>query len=166
MYPANEDLLPIAQVLKSYGTQGEFIISLSPSAPEDINLKEPIFILFDGLSVPFFIKSFRPKGTRKAQVRLEDIDSLEESDEIVGQKIYLLATSVPDIEVENSSPILGYTLFNQSKQQIGMIMDVIDYSGNICIKVNDDLIPFHEDLIITLDSDQKTITLEIAEGLL
>ena len=50
-------MLQIAQVLKSNGTDGELVMSFREIAPEDINLKEPVFIVFDGLPVPFFIES-------------------------------------------------------------------------------------------------------------
>ena len=53
-----DDLQQVAQVLKSNGTDGELVMSFRDIAPEDINIKEPVFIVFDGLPVPFFIESF------------------------------------------------------------------------------------------------------------
>ena len=45
-------MLQIAQVLKSNGTDGELVLGFREIAPEDINLQEPVFIIFDGLPVP------------------------------------------------------------------------------------------------------------------
>ena len=44
-----DDLQQVAQVLKSNGTDGELVMSFRDIAPEDINIEEPVFIVFDGL---------------------------------------------------------------------------------------------------------------------
>ena len=59
----------IAQVLKSNGTDGELLISFFDIGPEDIDLQEPVFIYFDGLPVPFFIRSFRQRGNDNGRRR-------------------------------------------------------------------------------------------------
>jgi hypothetical protein len=51
-----DNLQQIAQVLKSNGTDGELVLGFREIAPEDINLNEPVFIVFDGLPVPFYIE--------------------------------------------------------------------------------------------------------------
>ena len=65
-----DDLHQVAQVLKSNGTDGELVLGFRDIAPDDINLNEPVFIVFDGLPVPFFIESFTKRGNSKALVRL------------------------------------------------------------------------------------------------
>ena len=47
-----DNLQQVAQVLKSNGTDGELVMGFREIAPEDINPKEPVFIIFDGLPVP------------------------------------------------------------------------------------------------------------------
>ena len=54
MSGAPSDFLRIARVLKSYGNEGEILVGFRELGPEDLNLKEPVFIMFDGLPVPFF----------------------------------------------------------------------------------------------------------------
>ena len=63
-----DNLQQVAQVLKSNGTDGELVMSFREIAPEDINLQEPVFIIFDGLPVPFYIESFTRRGNTKAQI--------------------------------------------------------------------------------------------------
>ena len=55
----------IASVLKSNGTEGELVMSFRDIDPEEIDLKEPVFIIFDGLPVPFYIESLKKKGNTK-----------------------------------------------------------------------------------------------------
>lgn len=162
MFPAVDDLLPIAQVLKSYGTQGEVLISFLAAMPDDIDLNEPVFLIPEGLPVPFFIEDLQFRGTSKALVKFEDIDSMKEAEEITNQKIYYPAHMCYS---EESDSLLGYTLYNQSGEKVGIITQVHDFSGNTCLEVNGTLIPLHPDLIIKHQKKGRKITINIPEGL-
>ena len=76
MSGASSDFLQIARVLKSNGTEGEVLVGFRDMDPEDLNLKEPVFIEFDGLPVPFFIESFNRRGTSRALIKLTGIKTL------------------------------------------------------------------------------------------
>ena len=95
-----DDLQQVAQVLKSNGTDGELVMGFREIAPEDINLKEPVFIVFDGLPVPFFIESFTKRGNSKALVRLTDIRSMDDVEEIAGKAVYVEENSLPELSLE------------------------------------------------------------------
>ena len=90
----------IAQVLKSNGTDGELVMGFREIAPEDINLQEPVFIIFDGLPVPFYIESFQKRGNTKALVRLTDIRSMEDVEEIAGKAVYIDDDQIPEMTLE------------------------------------------------------------------
>ena len=90
----------VAQVLKSNGTDGELVLGFREIAPEDINLQEPVFIMFDGLPVPFFLESFQKRGNTKALVRLTDICSQEDVEEIAGKAVYIEDESLAELSLE------------------------------------------------------------------
>ena len=94
------NLQQVAQVLKSNGTDGELVMGFREIAPEDINLKEPVFIVFDGLPVPFYIESFTKRGNTKALVRLTDICSMEDVEEIAGKAVYIEEDNLPEMSLE------------------------------------------------------------------
>ena len=156
-----------ALVSKSYGTTGEIIINLSPDVSQDVDLSEPVFIFFDKLPVPFFIESLSRRGKNKALVKLDGIDTLDEAEELCGMSIYFHGQKE---DHSGQDDLIGYNLFDQKDKTIGKIIDISDFSGNICLIVRhceeDIYIPLHEDLIIAIDKKKKTITLEIAEGLI
>ena len=107
-----DDLQQVAQVLKSNGTDGELVMGFREIAPEDINLKEPVFIVFDGLPVPFFIESFTKRGNSKALVRLTDICSMEDVEEIAGKAVYVEENSLPELSLEEDgyAALVGWTV--------------------------------------------------------
>ncbi len=170
MYPATDNLLPMAQVLKSYGTEGEIIANFRSEVLEDINIKEPIFLIFDGLSVPFFINSIEAKGSKRAKIKFEDIDSLDEAEEIVGRTLFI-EDKKKSVKAKVDSTLyiedlIGYELYGQEDNHIGTIKNVFDFSGNICLSIeNDKLVPFHEEIVIKIEKKKKKITLAIDEAI-
>ena len=156
----------IAQVLKSNGTEGELLISFFDVAPEDIDLQEPVFIVCDGLPVPFYFESFTRRGTNRALVRLTGVHSLQDADELSGAA--LLADY---FEEEEEEDLTGWKVLSAADgAPIGTIADYEDIPGNLCVYVDTPggqvLLPLHQDLVSALDRDRREITLVIPEGLL
>ena len=180
----------VAQVLKSNGTDGELVMSFREIAPEDINLSEPVFIIFDGLPVPFFIESFAKRGNSKALVHLTDICSQEDVDEIAGKAVYVDDSQIPEMSLEEDgfAALVGWVLLTPeipdqvgddkkslpaltgNLYEVGEIIDFIDIPNNPCIEVETEngavMIPLHEDLILSVDSEYQEIIMQIPAGLL
>ena len=123
-----DNLQQIAQVLKSNGTDGELVMGFREIAPEDISLNEPVFIVFDGLPVPFFIESFSKRGNSKALVRLTDIRSMEDAEELAGKAVYVEEESLPEMTLEDDgyAALIGWLLLTpEIPDQVGNDEDVI-----------------------------------------
>ena len=161
-------MLPIAKILKSDGTDGGLLISeRGVDFFSDIDRKEPVFIEFDGLPVPFFIEDIRPKGSGKAVVHLTAILSLEDSEELVGRLI-LSPDSLSGEEPEELS-FDGWTLLDKGRK-VGVVSGVEPFPGNPCLTVDtpsgEVMVPLHEDLILSADPASRVLDLDIPEGLL
>ena len=159
-------MLRVAQVLKSNGTDGELLLSFFDVAPEDMDLQEPVFIEFDGLPVPFYFESFTPRGNNRALVRLTGVRSLKDADELAGQPVY-----ADYFEEEEEEDLVGWKVCSADGQAVGTIVDYEDIPGNLCLWVErpggeEVLIPFHEDLVVSMDESAQTLTLSIPEGIL
>ena len=175
-----DNLQQIAQVLKSNGTDGELVLGFREIAPEDINLNEPVFIVFDGLPVPFYIESFTKRGNSKALVRLTDICSMEDVEEIAGKPVYIEAENLPEMSLEEDgyAALVGWMVLTPENAddmdsdiyEVGEITDFIDIPNNPCIEVETEngaiMIPLHEDLILSLDPEYQEIIMQIPAGLL
>ena len=134
-----DNLQQIAQVLKSNGTDGELVMGFREIAPEDINLNEPVFIVFDGLPVPFFIESFTKRGNSKALVRLTDICSMEDVEEIAGKAVYIEEDNLPEMSLEEDgyAALIGWTLLMpEIPDQVG---DDVETVGDDVETVGDDV---------------------------
>lgn len=187
-----ENLLKIAKVSKSDGTDGAVIISFLSIDPEDLEISEPVFVHFDGLPVPFFIESFARKGNSKAVVRLNDIRSYEDAEELVGKDVYI----EDDGEYENDADLVGWTVETvvadgvgtgsgrhkaaRKTAVLGKVTGFLDIPANPCIEVETGsgegekaadtkkgavIIPLHEDFIVSADPDTRTLVMSLPEGL-
>ena len=170
-------MLQIAQVLKSNGTDGELVMGFREIAPEDINLQEPVFIVFDGLPVPFYIESFSKRGNTKALVRLTGICSMEDVEEIAGKAVYIEEDLLPEMSLEDDgyAALVGWMLLTPAEDEealieVGEITDFLDIPNNPCIEVETEngavMIPLHEDLILSVDPEYQEIIMQIPAGLI
>jgi len=153
-------MFQIAKILKSNGTDGGLLIGMRDIEADELNLKEPVFIEFDGLPVPFFIQDITPKGTSKAIVHLNDIHNLEDAEEVVGRAIFIDSEE----ECEEEEDFLGWTVYDR-KKKVGVVDGFEDIPGNPCLAIGEILIPLHEDFIVSIDDDRQELHLDLPEGL-
>lgn len=168
-------MLPIGKVLKSNGTQGEVLIGFRDVAAEDILIEEPVYIVFDGLPVPFFIEALTPRGSGRTLMRLSGVDDLRDAEELVGRE--LLADYFEEEEPEDGpEAFIGWSI-----EGLGEITGWMDIPGNPCLEVRVEepaagtsragagartiLVPFHEDLILKADGRHRILVMNLPEGL-
>ena len=156
-------MLPVAKVVKSFGTDGGLLLSGNVDL-ETLDFKEPVFIEFDGLQVPFFILDCQPKGG-KTVVHLNDVRNLEDAEEMVGRTIYA------DVEMEDEQELdfTGWAILDRGTR-IGTCTGIEPIPGNPCLYVKladgrEPLIPLHEDFIAGIDESSRTLSLNLPEGL-
>lgn len=160
-------------MLKSNGTDGQVVIRLYDFDTESYDFdKEPVFIFFDELPVPYFINVCQERGFAKILAYLTDVQCLEDAEELVGKSLY-----IPDSDEAGEDSIMdftGWTLYDASDKSgavlIGKITDFEDIPGNPCIDVETEngtvLVPLHENLIASMDEKAHILVMNIPEGLL
>jgi 16S rRNA processing protein RimM len=174
-----KDLRKIARVLKADGTEGGLILSLyDDSLSENIDLKEPVFVFYDELPVPFYIESKEPKGEAKIKVKLTDIRDMKDAEEIRGRDVFILKkkdgsrneSGFAGNEIPDPEKITGWIVTDPSGKKIGRLTGFEDIPGNPCIYMEtgkgQKMIPFNEDLITGINEKSGIISMKIPEGLL
>ena len=154
-------MLRLAKILKSNGTDGGLLIGLLDIDADEVDLREPVFIVFDGLPVPFFISDIRAKGSSKAIVHLNDVTSLEDAEEMVGREMLIEGEN----EVQEGEEIIGWTVLDKGRR-VGEVSGIEPIPGNLCIYVGEVLIPLHEDFIVSADPQTRTLDIDLPVGLI
>lgn len=177
-------MLAIARILKSYGTDGGLLVS-SDVDLESLEKGEPVYIVYDGLEVPFFISACTPKGNRYI-LHLTDISTLEDADEVVGRDI------LADVSEDADGPdFIGWTVYDAAEAAaagaaggssaagagsaagavdprgrcLGVVTDDAPIPGNYCLYVGELMIPLHEDFIVSVDPERRELVLNLPAGL-
>lgn len=163
-------LTEIGTVQRTHGVNGEVQITWTNDFDPEEHKLESVFLLIEGIPIPFFIKSIRSKGRDASLILLDEIETLKEATDLVGLKLF---AEVKRKEASNEiylDDLVGYTIITNLGVKLGVIEEIQDYSGNLVFQVvssagNEILIPATPDFILELDEDSKTVIMELPEGL-
>jgi 16S rRNA processing protein RimM len=166
------DCEKIGFIRKTHGVHGDVVLEFELKFEESVAETEHLFVELEGLLVPFFISDdgLRFTTAKAAIVSFGWVDTEKYAKRLVGAAVYLLGNEIID-EPEISEDMLeGFLLVDEKLGEIGMINQVDDYSGNIVFTVSyrneEILIPYNEEILVSIDDSLKMITLNLPEGLI
>lgn len=162
----------IGFIRKTHGIHGEVVLEFEEQFEYSVENAVRFFVELDGLLVPFFIKDegLRFRSGKSAIIKFEWVDTDSYAKRLVGNETHLYKEEIVDFPVEDESSLVDFRMFDNKLGEIGIIETVDDYSGNIVFTVNykgsELLVPYNEELLVDLNETQKTITLQLPEGLI
>ena len=164
-----QEVYRIGVIGKAHGVKGELSIQIDDDVFDRVDA-EYLVLKLDGIFVPFFMEEYRFKSDSVALVKFEGVDTQERARELTGVEVYFpreLAEQDEEAELSYSA-LVGYTLIdNNSGKPVGTIAYVDEQTINIMFELEDGrLIPASEELIVDVDQKNRTITLDIPEGIL
>lgn len=163
-------LSEIGVIQRTHGVNGELQVSgLNELLPENHTL-ESVFLQIEGIPIPFFIKSVRPKGPNLTLLTFEDAETQKLAQELVGLKVFAEIAAKESPSELFLDDLIGYTVVSDLGVQLGVIETLQDYSGNLIFEVSGPtfkelLIPAAPDLILEIDEESKTIIMDLPEGI-
>ncbi len=164
-----QEVYKIGLIGKAHGVKGELGIQIDDDVFDRVDA-EYLVLKLDGIFVPFFMEEYRFKSDSVALVKFEGVDTQERARELTGVEVYFpreLAEQDEEAELSYAA-LVGYTLIdNNSGKPVGTIAYVDEQTINIMFELEDGrLIPASEELIVDVDQKNRTITLDIPEGIL
>jgi 16S rRNA processing protein RimM len=158
---------------KTHGIHGSLVLEFEPQFELSVEEADRIFVELEGLLVPFFIKEngLRFRTANTAIVDLDWVESEKYAKRLANNSVYLFKYEIADEQEESSDSTLeNYLLTDENADEIGTIVRVDDFSGNIVLTVNykekEVMIPFNEKLLVEVDHSLKTLKLKLPEGLI
>ena len=164
-----QEVYKIRIIGKAHGVKGELSIQIDDDVFDRVDA-EYLVLKLDGIFVPFFMEEYRFKSDSVALVKFEGVDTQERARELTGVEVYFpreLAEQDEEAELSYAA-LVGYTLIdNNSGKPVGTIAYVDEQTINIMFELEDGrLIPASEELIVDVDQKNRTIILDIPEGIL
>lgn len=170
------DILAVGKFLKPHGVNGE--ISLFRDFDTlDLEDYSCVIVDIDGIFVPFFIDTVRPKGVHSDLLTISGIDSDDQVAMLTNKTAYVLKSEVPDQEKGEgdeglyADDLIGYTVYLEDKGLIGKIIGIEDSTANYLFIVetrggDNLLIPVAEEFFTDIKPDKKEIVMSLPQGLL
>lgn len=161
-----ENLVEAGKLLKTHGLNGELVLSILDDALFEA---EELFVEVDGLPVPFFVESRRPKSDSTDIVRFFDVNTQQQAQPLAGQIVYLTREQCTGSQQLNCSLLCGYKLYNNNVQ-VGVIEGVDDQTANVLFIVRGNQavfqVPVVDEWILSLDRNEQSIFMSFPDELL
>ena len=94
-----DQLTAIGRVIKPHGVAGEMSIQFTVDSPADtVEAAGCLIFDIDGIFVPFFPDTVRPRGSESLLVKLDGIDSDTDAAQFGGKTVYALTDRLPEEE--------------------------------------------------------------------
>lgn len=167
-----DDCFELGKITKIHSFKGEVILFLDTDVPENYYNIEHLFLEINKQLVPFFIESKKVQKAQSLRVKFEGVNTEEDALIITNKKAFLPLAALPQLKEDQFyyHEITDFNITNQQNEVVGSIIEVIDNSANrlVSVKVNNNeaLLPFNDNHILKVDKPNKTIQLDIPEGLL
>lgn len=166
------DIVEVGKFQKTHALKGELNALLD--IPEEYALEgNPLVVEVDGIPVPYYAESVRPKGATSFLVKLEGVDSVDDASELVNQSIYALKDRLKDYvgEVVFDNDLEGFRVVDVQYGEIGNLEYIDDTTDNelMVVRTPDDediYIPLADDFIQDIDEENREIHTSLPEGLL
>ena len=163
-----EEVYRIGRLGKAHGVKGEVSLQFDDDIFDRVDA-DYLVLDVDGILVPFFIEQYRFRSDTVALVKFEDVDTQQRASELTGCDVYFPRALADDDDDDVSLAFLvGFSIVDANTDTaVGRIAAIDDTTVNMLFELEDGtLIPASEELITDIDKDNKTITIDIPDGLL
>ncbi len=162
-----EDFVYLGKFLKPHGTKGEIGLQADTFALGDGY--DFVACDIDGILVPFFFESLRPKNGDTFIAKMERMESAEEVRYLTNREAFIPRKWVEESDEVSLGYFIGFTATDKSLGHIGEIVEIDDSTINTLFVVEKDgeeiLIPVQEEFIADIDHDGQRILFDLPQGL-
>ena len=166
-------LVRVGYTQKTHGTQGEIKIQIEEEYREDFINSKIAFLEITGKQIPFFLKNVR--GGSTLIVKFEDTNTREDAQFLTGKAVFLRAQDVQKPEEKDPDELaledlVGFRIIDLTYGDIGEIEEIAELPEQLLAILTyqnrEVLIPLVDDLIEEIHLSNKTVTMDLPEGLL
>jgi 16S rRNA processing protein RimM len=147
-------------LLRTHGYKGHIKISLDE---DDFEPEGFLLVSINDKFVPFKIDNYNDDA---GIIKLKGINTIDEANKIVGKQVLDFVTE-NDTEADSFN---GYTLVDEVTKKEYPVTATVEMPNQVLLEFRngykDTLLPFHPDLIVSVNHETKTITAHFPEGIL
>lgn len=166
-----EDVYKIGIINKPHGIHGEMLFTFEDDVFDRVDA-DYLVCDMDGILVPFFIESYRFKSDTAALLKFEDIDTAEQARKFTNTVVYFPKEHADELDPEELgwNYFIGFKIYDANHHELGTITEVENSTINTLFIIEREgkevYIPAQEDFICEMDTQKRTIIMDLPEGLL
>ena len=163
-----EEVYRIGRLGKAHGVKGEVSFQFEDDIFDRMNA-DYLVLDMDGILVPFFMEEYRFRSDSLALVKFCDVNSQERASELTGCDVFFpRALAEEDDEQLSLASLVGFDIVEaDNNKKVGVIAAIDDSTANVLFELEDGrLLPATDNLITEINTKERTIKMEIPEGLL
>lgn len=170
-----EEVAPVGELIKTHGIAGELVMKTLYDGLFEGTDTPYIICDMDGILVPFFIESYRPRGAASLLVKLEYVDDERAARRFVRRTVYYPIDRLPENDSEGADDpawecFVGYQLTDEAGREVGTVAAVDASTANVLFRVDREghelLIPVAGEVMHGVDHAARRIAVAMPEGLL
>ncbi len=161
----------LGDLVKTHGFNGELVLKAGLPLNDRYEKMESVFLLINGILVPFFLEGFIISADKTAILKFQDVNTKNDAEKLRGRSVFIpksiTESGKGSIRKQDFS---GFELRNEIGLQTGVIKELIEIAKNplFVTDINgvEVLVPANEELIIEINPGEKYICLRIPDGLI
>lgn len=167
-----EDCFYLGKIVKKYSFKGELLIKLDTDQPELYEHLDAVFISYRNTFLPYFIEHSQLHKSDLLRVRFEDVVSEADADALLKSDVYLPLDLLPKLEGNKFyfHEVIGFTITDKTFGEVGVIKGINDSTAQALFEIDRNgieiLIPMNDEFIYKVDRKDKTILVDVPEGLI
>jgi 16S rRNA processing protein RimM len=165
-----ENLSRIGFVNKSSGFKGNLHCIIEIAHPEKILNNKFLFLILEGLPVPFAIEEMELNGSELI-VKFEDVDSETEARKLSRKELYAeKQRHKKKNELLSWKDLVGFSVVDENHGDSGKIEEVLEYPQQMIARCifngKEFMFPLIDDIVIDINEEEKIVYVELPNGLL
>ena len=156
----------IGKITRTHGFEGAVVIRSEGTITDEPEQGEPVFVVIDGLPVPFFTREAYSPSHDTLIISFDYYLTPESVRDLKGCDVMIPGETDPGDDFE---AVTGFTLKDSASGFTGKVTGIIRHPGQLLATVASEkgeiTVPLHPDLIVSVDNRRRIITMNLPEGL-
>jgi 16S rRNA processing protein RimM len=168
-----DDCYQIGHITKTHGVRGEMVLFLDVDDASAYAEMDSLLLELRGELVPHFIESMALVKDSRAIVALDDVDTIEQAERLIGSTAWMPLENLEPITDETRfyfHEIIGYRVVDAVDGELGLVDTVYTMATQDLISmIHEDkevLIPINSEIVRRIDRAGKRMEVALPDGLL
>ena len=166
---SREELIPAGEVLKVHGLEGGLVIRFRELFCSPVRVPDFVFLVIDGLPVPFPVEEAEEFGECSWLFFFEDVTTRDRAMRYRGAEVMLEKKYLPEEAEQLPHALTGYRFHDETSGMTGEITGFLDIPGNplfeVMTEAGEALVPAAETFIRKTDHEKKEVIFALPDGI-